>query len=208
MTGEAWNVERALAFFAARRASSFGRLTGRYARVRVASIERLVSKMVEDPRWLSVPHIAYGLATTHHECAGRYEPIEEFASGEAYEGRVDLGNVEEGDGVRFKGRGFVQLTGRANYVKATALLRRLGIRMDLVAEPDLAMQWEAAYAILTHGMYGDGLTFTGKKLPDFDLPGGFDYRRARRIINAMDRADLIAGYSKAYEWILERALGT
>lgn len=48
---------------------------------------------------------------------------EEIASGKAYEGRLDLGNTQPGDGVLFKGRGWFQLTGRDNYVKCQAYLR-------------------------------------------------------------------------------------
>jgi putative chitinase len=62
-----------------------------------------------------------------------FRVLEEYASGKAYEGRKDLGNVVAGDGVRFKGRGIFQCTGRSNYAEYG---RRLGL--DLLKEPTLA----------------------------------------------------------------------
>ncbi|MFU8928323.1 glycoside hydrolase family 19 protein, partial [Acinetobacter puyangensis] len=56
------------------------------------------------------------LAQLAHE-SGNFKYMEEIASGSAYEGRADLGNTQKGDGTRYKGRGPIQLTGRANYRK-------------------------------------------------------------------------------------------
>jgi putative chitinase len=76
--------------------------------------------------------IAHFLGQTCEESAG-YRTTEEFANGAAYEGRKDLGNTQKGDGPRFKGRGLLQLTGRANYDQYG---KALGV--DLVNNPTLA----------------------------------------------------------------------
>jgi putative chitinase len=75
--------------------------------------------------------LAHFLAQCAHE-SGSWKYRVELASGKAYEGRKDLGNTEAGDGVRFKGRGYIQLTGRANYGKFSQFIGE-----DCVAQPDL-----------------------------------------------------------------------
>jgi putative chitinase len=72
------------------------------------------------------------LAQLAHE-SFQLKYMEEIASGAAYEGRKDLGNVNPGDGVKYKGRGPIQLTGRANYAKYGKLLN-----LDLENQPSLA----------------------------------------------------------------------
>lgn len=78
--------------------------------------------------------MAHWLAQVAHE-SGELRYTKELASGKAYEGRKDLGNTQLGDGVRFKGRGLIQITGRANY---TAYAKFCGY--DVVAKPELLEQ--------------------------------------------------------------------
>jgi putative chitinase len=142
-----------------------------------------------DPRKL-----AYILATAHHE-TGAFKYVREIwgptAAQKKYEGRKDLGNTVAGDGKKFMGRGFVQLTGRRNYADWS---KRTGL--DLLKEPDLVTQPAVAARILVQGsMLG---TFTGKKVGDYIDGAKADYVQARRVINGTDRAVMIAGYAEQF----------
>ena len=74
------------------------------------------------------------LATVIHE-SGSFRYTREIASGKAYEGRKDLGNIYKGDGERFRGRALIQLTGRANYQEVSNALK-----VDFISNPELLEQ--------------------------------------------------------------------
>ena len=89
--------------------------------------------------------LAHFLAQVGHE-SGSFKYMEEIASGAAYEGRANLGNTVKGDGVRFKGRGPIQITGRANY---RYFGRQIGIdlerRPEIAAYPSIGLHLACAY---------------------------------------------------------------
>jgi predicted chitinase len=130
------------------------------------------------------------LAQLAHE-SGELRYMEEIASGAAYEGRKDLGNTQPGDGKRFKGRGPIQLTGRANYAKYGLLLG-----VDLVGQPTLAATKEVGFRIAGQFWKLNGLN----ELADTQqfkhitrrINGGLNgladrvkyYERAKRVLNA------------------------
>lgn len=102
----------------------------------------------------SAQRLACFLGQLAHE-SGSLRHVLERADGQAYEGRRDLGNTEPGDGPRYKGRGLIQLTGRANYRAAAASLRAVN-SPDFEAYPDAAADprwaaWTAAEWWHRHG---------------------------------------------------------
>jgi putative chitinase len=161
---------------------------------------------------------AYALATAYHETAGTMQPISEYG-GHAYFTRMyDVtgsrpalarknGNTHAGDGPKYRGRGYVQLTWRNNYVRADDILRKRGFLKggeSLVSEPDLAMRPDIAAAIMVFGMR-EGW-FTGRNLDD-DIPrfspATFEqFRRSRDIINGTDKQDKIAHEAVAFQGAL------
>jgi putative chitinase len=151
---------------------------------------------------LPLEHRAYVFATAWHETGPTGSSLhmlprkEIWGPSEAqkrYEGNRGLGNTQPGDGKLFMGRGYVQITGRTNYVKASAITEQ-----PLVSNPNLAMQASIAAKIIVDGMTKGW--FTGKSMADYDT-----YIEMRRVVNGTDKASLIAGYAKSFEEALRAA---
>ncbi len=109
-----------------------------------ANIQKYGAKLIEamEKYEINTPRRqAAFLAQLAHE-SGSFRYVEELASGDAYEGRQDLGNTEPGDGKRFKGRGLIQITGRNNYKELSTELM-----YDFVKNPeDLEKPGPATYS--------------------------------------------------------------
>lgn len=130
--------------------------------------------------------MAYVLATAYHETANRMKPVREYGGEKYLQSKKYYPHV---------GMGYVQLTWLVNYKKASDYLG-----VDFVGNPKLLLEPKYAAPILIRGM-AEGW-FTGKKLTDYITLQKSDFRNARRIVNSMDRADLIAGYASEYDKLL------
>lgn len=158
------------------------------------------------PTDVSIYQMAYAFATVFHETARTMEPITEYGSN-SYFNKYEpgtpigdsLGNTEPGDGAKYKGRGYVMITGRSNYQRATD---ELGV--DFINNPELACDPVHARAIMKRGCW-EGW-FTGKKFQDYIYGVNKDYYNARRVINGTDRAGDIASYADTFERALEAAI--
>jgi putative chitinase len=152
-------------------------------------------------------HAAYALATAYHETASTMQPIKEYGGPTYFTRMYDVtgarpqlatkhGNTCAGDGAKFFGRGYVQLTWKCNYLKAG---EKCGV--DLCADPDKALDPKIAARIMREGM--DHGWFTGKRFSSY-LPGKgpathAQFVSARRIINGTDKASKIAGHAVEFQ---------
>ena len=184
-------------------------LFGGLSQSQVDGINRLLEAFLAYALVLDRRHLAYILATSFHETGRRMQPVREgFAQTDAG-ARAAVANLfargkisrnyalPNKAGRSFYGRGDVQLTHEANYVR---MGRLLGI--DLAGNPDLALVASISARILIEGitrglsLKGD---FTGKALEDYIAGDRCDYVGARRTVNGTDRAETIAGYARKFE---------
>jgi predicted chitinase len=188
-TGSGYSIKR-YEFYSELRAR-YGALT----QSQVDGINYILANMEQDRRpainnqtvWMR--QIAYMFATVKHEVANTYQPITEYSNTSC---------VNYDGGCTYKGRGYVQLTHKYNYSKMSPI-----VGVDLVAYPQRALEPNIAYTVMSYGMhYG---SFTGKKLGDYVKSGTTDYYNARRVINGIDRASLIAGYASRFQEIMEKS---
>lgn len=115
----------------------------------VAGAAEIAAAGIDSPRRLQ-----HFMAQLFHESAGLRTTREFWGPTPAqlrYEGRVDLGNTQKGDGSRYRGRGLIQTTGRTNYREATVAIRKLHpTAPDFEANPPALEQfpWALASALV------------------------------------------------------------
>ncbi|MEN5173877.1 hypothetical protein ABE427_14270 [Acinetobacter higginsii] len=160
---------------------------GKLSQSQVDGINFIVSAIDAD-KSITYPQAAYMLATAWHETARTMQPVVEYGS-ERY--------LRSKRYWPYIGYGYVQLTWLANYKRMGELLK-----IDLATDPKSALQPDIAAKIMLTGMK-KGM-FTGKKLSDYIYQFKKDYVNARRIINGMDKADLVASYAETFEYALRR----
>lgn len=156
----------------------------------------VLSKIAEDEYWGDYRQVANFLAQVGHESAWTYYPVPERED----KTRGKIWQIQSKYwGTGFYGRGYIQITHKSNYQKLSGY-----VGLDLVKNPNLALQPEVSYTIAAKGMQL-GL-FTGKKLSDYINGNKCDYLNCRRIVNGTDRAKELEYYSKCIDVILKAAL--
>jgi putative chitinase len=158
-----------------------------------------ILKAIKDAGITDDRKAAYILATVFHETAKTMQPINEFGKGAGHDYGKKL-KMGGGPGKRvpyttpdklYYGRGYVQLTWYENYESMGKLLN-----IDLLDDPDLALQPSIAAAIMIKGMTRG--SFTGVGLDKYFTADRTDWVNARKIINGLDMAKTIAGYAQTF----------
>lgn len=160
--------------------------------------------------------LAHNLGTVFHETNQTMQPIRE-KGGRAYfierywknlTIRKQLGNLLEEDAVERSGRGFVQLTGRSNDLRATIEIRKqcaqivaafqaeTGQKFDLILSPAQALHPRIAVAVLYLGTIQGW--FTGAKLTKFFNATTEKWVEARAVVNGTDKNKIIADFAKKF----------
>jgi len=162
--------------------------------------------------------LAYDLATSFHETGATMQPITERGSRsyfDKYEPGTTLGarlgNVERGDGYRFRGEGDVQNTGRRNAAYSSRKINEaFGLAVDFVANPDLRGDPVlSAHCLFLGNRQG---WWTGRNILQYvdgvdegDAEDVREWTNARAVVNGTDRAALIAGYALKFDKALAAA---
>lgn len=189
-----WNKVRAI----------FG---GKLTQEQVDGINIILETMDRDEfKVVDKRHAAYILATSFWETGRTMEAVKEKTdkTGEQYFFRMydikgsrpqvakRLGNTIPGDGIKFAGRGQVQLTGRTNYTNMGKYLK-----LDLVNKPDLLLDTKISARVLVYGLLNG--SFTGVSIKKYLTSTKTDYVNARRVVNGVDKAEEIASIAKSFE---------
>ena len=184
--------------------NSFGKLN----QSQVDAINHIVDIMDKD-KGITYPQGAYILATTWHETATTMLPIAEYGKGQgrpygtwqrnskgelyAYKnGNRNTVYLQSEYPHLYYGRGETQNTWFDNYEKLSKVFN-----VDFLNNPDLLLTQEWSTPVTIYSMK-NGL-YTGKKLSDYINQSKKDYMNARKIINGMDKASLIASYAETFE---------
>jgi peptidoglycan hydrolase-like protein with peptidoglycan-binding domain len=171
----------------------------------IDGLELLLGCIELDPNVTDIRWAAYMLATVKWECGDSWQPIEEDGKGAGHPYGTAV-QVRDTDGAVYNntyyGRGYVQLTWKANYEK---LSQALNLGNQLVIHPEKALDPGIAYSVMSYGMRNG--SFTGKKLSDFIYADQCDYKNARKIINGLDQWAIIKGFAEKFEAMLQASLG-
>lgn len=199
------------AFYASARARASGIFGTSLSQAQVEGCEAILDE--GQKRGIQLEQLAYVLATAYHETAVTMQPVREtlastddkairildrsFAAGKLKWVKTPYWR-KDADGKSWLGRGLVQLTHKRNYQIMSPI-----VGVDLVANPNMAMDTRVAVKIMFEGM--ERGSFTAHKLSAHINDQKTDYYNARRIINGVESAAKVATYAKAFEAALRAA---